>query len=70
MRLLDTDIEEGNNDGDVIDHALLPLPALNRLLHQVVGCTFSIPLFVVVVYNDLHYLLIRQSVPQAVRSYY
>ena len=59
-------IKEGNEDCDVVDHALLTRPTLHRLFHQEVDCAIRIFILVIVVGNDGRNFLIRESVKETI----
>lgn len=53
------DAEVSDDDGDVVDHPLLGLPPLHRLLGEVVGGTVCVLALVEIVrHHDMHDLFV------------
>jgi len=56
-------IQEGYDDCDVVDHALLSSPPVYRLLHEEVDCTFGIFILIVAVDDNRHDLVVAEAIP-------
>ena len=64
------DIQIGDGDSDIIDHALFARPSVHGLLHEEVYGALGVPLLVKAVHDDHHYLMVAEAVPQPVRAHH
>ena len=59
-------VQESNDDRDIVDHALLTRPPVNRLLHEEVDSALGIFLLVEAIHDSHHYLMVGEAVPQTI----